>query len=285
MKAQQDYQALREYCHAKGSPAFRNDIDRCFSLPEVGCHNIIISSESGRPLGKTSLRLGINSLHYHTVKKWLATGRWKHLNAYRFMFSNHRDPCFGLGLVDHKPGQRHNRIKIYNFYQSSGDLINIRNHLHRICSLTDIPFHDVSRDWASLGKAGLSAVDMYENDRCALKVYFGPFLTPQLPKIARNIISPDALRQYQILREENLLSNLFYLCIRYGRSQREVKTDFRYFTYRIAPYLRHLDSGREASKIYQELYQITPRPFLSFIAFYMLKKPRIEFNFRFCRPQ
>ncbi|MEI7998586.1 MAG: hypothetical protein WCH62_03670 [Candidatus Omnitrophota bacterium] len=248
------------------SPDFIEYIRVYETLPKPPQESFEISCELINGIRVDSMRLAIMRLYRQDVLRWISACHHKISFLQDLLYENTTDECFGIGLADYPSGLGICRIKIYNTYGRFQSQKRKSTHIQQSFSVLNIPDVEFRKDWERFKKVEFSGIDWDREGRAMIKVYFGPFRLEQLFGNFSEVLLKEDILCYDILRQKGLLPEKFLFCVRYFQGARSIRTDMRFQTRRIVPYLRIFDHQREASKLFVDFYRIFPGSRLEYIS-------------------
>ncbi|MBF0618810.1 MAG: hypothetical protein HQL19_01450 [Candidatus Omnitrophica bacterium] len=272
-------QNLMLYLHQKISSGTRRVLTRFFSIKSCASADLELSSESTQGKEGRYARLALTCLRREEVLALFSEAGCSKRKVVPYMFDNEQAPCFGMGIADYGLSRKERRIKLYNYYHLVPAGMDWQAHIRKVCKKARISWARVALDIACFGRARMSAVDLYDDGKTDLKVYFGPFLSTDIVGKWRHLFKPKAVQKYRALLKDKALSRLVLLCVRYGKTGRSVRTDFWYETRRVLPYLKALDPQRHAARLYTDLRSAGAALKLTFICVDLDQRPRTQFYF------
>ena len=241
-------------------------------LLEVSCELV-----NGKKADGT--RLAITCLRRQDVLEWFSACRKKEPLIQDILFENAAEDCFGIGLADGPLGADACRIKIYNTYGRSQLLVRKIQHIQKLFPLLNISDAKFKKDLELFRKIEGIAIDWDHQGPATIKVYYGYFDSEQLFVAPFQALSKEEILCYDILRQQGLLPRMFLRCARYSRDGRTFRTDMRFQTKRVVPYLRILDHQREASRFFVDFYKIFPDLELEYISMQWAPVEKMQYYF------
>ena len=261
------------------SPDFIKYLRAYESLSRPPQESFEVSCELVNGIRVDSMRLAMECLRRQDVLRWFSACRFKIPLIQGLLFENTTDECFGIGLADYPPESGICRMKIYNFYGRSQSQARKVAHIQQLFSLLNIPDGEFRKDWKRFRKVQFSGIDWDREGRATIKVYFGFFDLEKLFGSLSEALSKEEILCYDILRKKGFLPETFLFCVKYSRNGRSLRTDMRYRTRRIVPYLKMFDHKREASKLFVDFYRSFPGLQLEYISMQWSPVQRIQFYF------
>ena len=270
---------LLQYFKTKASAQTYNILKSFFSFIGPDPAPLEVSSEYGQDGQGDYVRVALSCLTRDQALKLFALTKHPRQVVESFMFDDHQDACFGMGIADYGTESAQQRIKLYNYYDLSRKRALWKEHLLELGEKAGVSRLELKRDIGQFKKVRMSSVDIYDNGKIDLKVYYGPFFSKDFPSKFQSLFDTRTIRKYKDLLGPGLLSRLVLFCVRYNSDGKSIRTDFWCSARRIVPLLKRLDAHGDATRLYKDISALTTSRNLSFICIDMDKRPRTQFYF------
>ncbi len=271
--------ALFDLLCLHSSPVFIEYLRAYENLTQPPREGFEVSCELINGVRVDNMRVAIMCLRMKVLLRWLSACRRKIPMIQDLLFKNTTDGCFGIGLADYPSGSGICRTKIYNEYGNSKSQVGKIAHVQQLFPLLNIPDVDFRKDSLKFSKMNISCIDWDREKRAAIKVYFGPFPLEHLFGRFSEVFSKEEILCYDILRKKGLLPEMFQFSIKYSQDGRSIKTELRYQTMNIVPYLKKFDPKQEVSNFLVDFYRLFPDLSLQVISMQWIPVEKIQFYF------
>ncbi len=270
---------ILHYVKSRTSPGTSRLLKKFCCLKPRITGSLEISSESTQGAGRDYARLALTCLRREQVISLFAEAGHARAAVEPYMFDNHKDHCFGMGIADYDATRDERRMKLYNYYHLSLQKVPWRAHIRKVCHKAGISLPQIEKDLLYFKKARMSAVDLYDSGKVELKVYFGPFLSRDITGKFKGLFKKRTVLRYKELLSTGHLPDLVLFCARYGTHGRSIRTDFWNGRERPLAILEALDTQGEGLRLYHDLAAITSALRLTFTCVDMDQRPRTQFYF------
>lgn len=248
-------------------------------LLDIKQESFEVSCELVDDVRSDNIRLAILGLNQTDVKRWIRACGDKIILTRDFLFDNAHERCFAIGLADYPDGAGTCRRKFYNFYgRAKSEKIKIK-HIEKILSLLGIPNIDFKNDCVLFSKIEASGLDLDNDNRATIKVYFGPFSSTILSeKCVRELVNTD-IAFLDLLKRYQMFSATVLFCVGYARSGRSVRVGLRYRTENIKPYLQLFDRYGQVLRFVSDFYKEFPKLSLQVVTVQRAPVKKMQFYF------
>lgn len=240
-----------------------------------------ISCELVNGIKVDNVRLSIEGLRRINVLKWLEACHRPIPFIEDLLYKNSTEHCFGIGLADYPSGGGTCRIKIYNFYGRLQSQAKKLAHIRKVFSLLNIPDDQFKKDYERFKRVEFSGIDWDQEGKVTFKVYFGLFPLDHLFDKFFQIFKKDEMKKYEALRKRGLLPEKFICCAKYSQKGSSLRTDMRYQTRKISPFLKIFDVKQEVLASIADFYKVFNDIKLEYIAMQWVPVQKIQFYFNF----